>query len=78
MLKEDFARRLRETIDQSDKSISDVALRSKIAKGLIYRYLDPLEKAMPTCYNLVNLCKELHVSADYLLFGEERANVKRE
>ncbi len=69
--KEGFAMRLRQSINNSGKTIKCVAARCGTSRSRIRDWLNPHDPQMPNCRNLINLCLELHVSADYLLFGRK-------
>lgn len=65
---EGFGERLRESVYKSGLGPYEIEKRYGINHSNLNSYM--LEEMAPTVPNLAILCEVLHVSADYLLFGE--------
>lgn len=65
-----FPERLELTIAKRNISCKKLADRVGIRRGTLYGYVHG--DFMPNTVIFARLCKELNVSADWLLFGEER------
>lgn len=70
ILLEKFWNRIDNEIKRQNISKMQLAKRCRFDKKILYNY----QYYMYTPY-FARLCAELHVSADYLLFGEERKGV---
>lgn len=66
---EGFTDRLDEKIYESGLQIKQVASRCGISRNTLYDIINGY--TMPNACVLAKMCKVLHVSADYMLFGEE-------
>lgn len=66
---EGFGKRLREAIYKRGLSPYEIEKRYNINHSNLNAYM--AEDMAPTVANLAILCRVLHVSADYLLFGKE-------
>lgn len=58
--------RINDEIYRQDKTKKDVALKCGVSRKVFFNYNNP---SIPT---FALLCKELNVSADYLLFGQKK------
>ncbi len=66
---EGFGERLREAVYKSGLSPTFIEKNYGINHSNLHSYM--FEEMAPTVANLATLCRVLHVSADYLLFGKE-------
>ena len=64
---EGFGKRLQEALFESGYSTNKLEQISGVNHSNIYQYIS--EEMAPSAWTLASLCKALHVSADYLLFG---------
>ena len=66
---EGFAERLRELWFASERTQAEVACRIGVDRKTFagWIYMD----SMPNALHIARMCKEFHVSADYLLFGKQ-------
>lgn len=72
---EGFAVRLRELWIKSGKTQNEIAHQIGVTRGAFRNYIHG--DVMPNSLYLARLCSVFHVSADYLLFGEEKDNRDR-
>lgn len=68
-INEGFNHRLRQAFDNSGMTYKELADKSGLHLSGLYQYL--VHNNMPSTYSLMQLCKALNVSADYLLGLEE-------
>ena len=66
---EGFTKRLHESVLKSGLEITLISKVTGIPRTSVYEYV--INGVVPNVTALAKLCKILHVSADYLLFGEE-------
>lgn len=66
---EGFGERLREAVYKSGLTPTFIETNYGINHSNLYSYM--VEDMAPTVATLATLCRVLHVSADYLLFGKE-------
>lgn len=66
----EFGKRLYDKILEKDITFTSLSKITGISRTLIYAYI--YDCVNPSVVQLVKLCSVLNVSADYLLFGEER------
>lgn len=72
---EGFAVRLRKLWIKSGKTQNEIAHQIGVTRGTFSNYI--YGDVMPNSLYLARLCRVFHVSADYLLFGEEMDNKDR-
>ncbi len=66
---EGFAERLRELWLASGKTQKEIAYRVGVNRKTLSDWICMV--SMPSALYVARLCKEFHVSADYLLFGKQ-------
>lgn len=66
---EGFTERLNEAINKSGLSMTVIKERLQISWSCLYSYIHGY--TTPSVKTLASLCRLLHVSADWLLFGKE-------
>lgn len=64
-----FTERLNEAIYKSGLSMTVITRRAQISESCYYSYVHGY--TTPSVKTLASLCRLLHVSADYLLFGKK-------
>lgn len=66
----EFGERIKNLMIEKNITIKELCIDSKLTRFTLCNYIN--KNVNPSAYNLIKLCNALNVSADYLLFGEER------